>query len=191
MKAVPSDDEIHQAHLDSIKVIHVEPPSATFPQEPNPAFLAGGFGLSLGLGVGGLAALGGLGLGIPLMEASGSSLQGLSQQDALRLLSLQPFPRGFLLQPEGCAAVASAASSGVKPSEAGLMELADIHQIIKGAAAVPNQMGLPPLAKAPAYMGALGTSGGRENDYWLSGPFRQPSTFSIICLSDYQEVDLE
>ena len=84
VKAVPSDDEIHQAHLDSIKVIHVEPPSASLPQEPNPAFLTGGLGLSLGLGVGGLAALGGLGLGIPVLEASGSSLQGLTQQDALR-----------------------------------------------------------------------------------------------------------
>ena len=159
VKAVPSDDEIHQAHLDSIKVIHVEPPSASLPQEPNPAFLTGGLGLSLGLGVGGLAALGGLGLGIPVLEASGSSLQGLTQQDALRLLSLQPFPRGFLLPPEGCGAGASAPSSGVKPSEAGLMELADIHQIMKVAAAAPNPTGLPPLAKAPAYMGAHGTCG--------------------------------
>ncbi|XP_023806188.1 ras-responsive element-binding protein 1 isoform X2 [Oryzias latipes] len=146
VKSGPTDDEIHQAHLDSIKVIHVEPPSSSLPQEPASAFLSGGLGLTLGLGVSGLAAL-----SIPLLEASSSVLQGLSQGDALRLLSLQPFQKGFLLQPDGGA---SAASSGAKPGDAGgseIMELADIQQILKVAAAAPNQMGLPPLAKAPGF----------------------------------------
>lgn len=158
VKPCPTDDEIHQAHLDSIKVIHVEPPCSSLPQEPASAYLSGGLGLTLGLGVGGLAAL-----SIPLLEASGSSaaLQGLSQKDALSLLSLQPFQTGFLLQPDGCFATASAASSGAKPGEAGgtgIMELADIQQILKVAAAAPNQMGLtlPALAKAPGFSGGQG-----------------------------------
>ncbi|XP_056155669.1 ras-responsive element-binding protein 1 [Lampris incognitus] len=163
VKAGPSDEDIRQAQLDSIKVIHVELPCSSFPQEPASACLPGGLSLSLGLGVGGLAALGGLSLGIPLLEAaaSGSSLQGLTQRDALSLLSLQPFQAGFLLQPDGGAAEASAASSGVKPGEVGgdgIMELADIQQILKVAAAVPNQVGptLPPLAKAPGFVGSQG-----------------------------------
>lgn len=158
VKSCPTDDEIHQAHLDSIKVIHVEPPCSSLPQEPASGYLSGGLGLTLGLGVGGLAAL-----SIPLLEASGSAsaLQGLSQKDALSLLSLQPFQTGFLLQPDGCVATASAASSGTKPGEAGgtgIMELADIQQILKVAAAAPNQMGLtlPALAKAPGFTGGQG-----------------------------------
>ncbi|KAM4718318.1 ras-responsive element-binding protein 1 isoform 2-T3 [Anableps anableps] len=154
VKSGPTDDEIHQAHLDSIKVIHVEPPSFSLPQEPASAFLSGGLGgVTLGLGVGGLAAL-----SIPLLEASGSALQGLSQRDALSLLSLQPFQAGFLLQPEGGAATAGAASSGCRPGGSGgsgVMELADIQQILKVAAAAPNQMGLPPLAKAPGFTSQL------------------------------------
>lgn len=156
VKSGPTEDEIMQAQLDSIRVIHVEPPSSSFPQEPASSYLGGGLGLSLGLG--GLAAL-----GIPLLEASasGSSLQGLSQRDALSLLSLQPFQASFLMQPDGGATAASAASSGIKPSEpggAGIMELADIQQILKVAAAAPNQMGLtlPPLAKAPGFAGGQG-----------------------------------
>lgn len=156
VKAGPTEDEIHQAHLDSIKVIHVEPPSSSLPQEPASAYLSGGLGLTLGLG--GLAAL-----SIPLLEGSGtaSALQGLSQREALSLLSLQPFQTGFLLQPDGGAATGSAASSGVKPGEAGgagIMELADIQQILKVASAAPNQMGLtlPPLAKAPGFAGGQG-----------------------------------
>ncbi|XP_007540595.1 ras-responsive element-binding protein 1 [Poecilia formosa] len=151
VKSGPTDDEIHQAHLDSIKVIHVEPPSFSLPQEPASAFLSGSLGVALGLG--GLAAL-----SIPLLEASGSALQGLSHRDALSLLSLQPFQAGFLLQPEGGAATAGAASSSCKPGESGgsgVMELADIQQILKVAAATPNQMGLPPLAKAPGFTGQL------------------------------------
>uniref|UniRef100_A0A3B4UUQ4 Ras responsive element binding protein 1 n=1 Tax=Seriola dumerili TaxID=41447 RepID=A0A3B4UUQ4_SERDU len=135
-------------------VIHVEPPCSSLPQEPASAYLSGGLGLTLGLGMGGLTAL-----SIPLLEAS--ALQGLSQKDALSLLSLQPFPTGFLLQPDGGATAASAASSGAKPSEAGgagIMELADIQQILKVATAAPNQMGLtlPPLAKAPGFTGVQG-----------------------------------
>ncbi|XP_071340466.1 ras-responsive element-binding protein 1 isoform X3 [Trachinotus anak] len=160
VKSGPTDDEIHQAHLDSIKVIHVEPPCSSLPQEPASAYMSGGLGLTLGLGVGGLAAL-----SIPLLEAS--ALQGLSQKDALSLLSLQPFQTGFLLQPDGGAATASAASSGAKPSEAGgagIMELADIQQILKVATAAPNQMGLtlPPLAKAPGFTGGQGQVQGQK-----------------------------
>ncbi|XP_060920092.1 ras-responsive element-binding protein 1 isoform X2 [Labrus mixtus] len=164
VKSGPTDDEIHQAHLDSIKVIHVEPPSFSLPQEPASAYLSGGLGLTLGLGVGGLAAL-----SIPLLEASGSAstLQGLTQRDALSLLSLQPFPTGLLLQPEGGAATGSAVSSGAKPGEAGgagIMELADIQQILKVASAAPNQMGLtlPPLAKAPGFAGSQGLVQGQK-----------------------------
>lgn len=156
MKASPTEDEIHQAHLDSIRVIHVEPPSSSLPQEPASTFLAGGLGLTLGLS--GLAAL-----SIPLLDGSGSgpALQGLSQRDALSLLSLQPFQAGFLLQPDGGAATGSAASSGAKPGEAagaGIMELADIQQILKVATAAPNQMGLtlPPLTKTPGFAGGQG-----------------------------------
>lgn len=156
VKSGPTDDEIHQAHLDSIKVIHVEPPSSSLPQEPASAYLSGSLGLNLGLGVGRLAAL-----SIPLLEASGSALQGLSQRDSLSLFSVQPFQTSFLLQPDGGAAAASAGSSGVKPGEVGgvgIMELADIQQILKVATAAPNQMGLPPLAKAPGFTGGQGDS---------------------------------
>ncbi|XP_061661330.1 ras-responsive element-binding protein 1 isoform X2 [Syngnathoides biaculeatus] len=113
----PTEDEIHQAHLDSIKVIHVEPLSCSLPQEP--AFLTAP--------------------GVPLLERSAavaaSTLQGLSQRDALSLLTLQPFQAGFLLQPDGAAAVKTGEAGGV-------VELADIQQILKVAAAAPNQMGL-------------------------------------------------
>lgn len=158
VKSGPTDDEIHQAHLDSIKVIHVEPPSSSLPQEPASAYLSGGLGLTLGLGVGSLAAL-----SIPLTEGPGSTsaLQGLSQKEALSLLSLQPFQASFLLQPDGGTAMGSAAASGAQPSEAGgtgIVELADIQQILKVARAAPNQMGLtvPTLAKAPGFAGGQG-----------------------------------
>uniref|UniRef100_A0A8C6NQV5 Ras-responsive element-binding protein 1 n=1 Tax=Nothobranchius furzeri TaxID=105023 RepID=A0A8C6NQV5_NOTFU len=152
----PTDDEIHQAHLDSIKVIHVEPSSSSLPLEPASSCLSEGLVPMLGLGVGGLAAL-----SIPLLD--GSTLQGLSQREALSLLSLQPFQAGFLLQPEGGATTASAASSGVKPGEAGgtgVVELADIQQILKVATASPNQ--IPPLAKAPGFSGGHGLVMGQK-----------------------------
>lgn len=154
----PSEDDILQAQLDSIRIIHVEPPTSSLPQEAAAACLSGGL-LALGLGVGGVGGL--ASFGIPLLE-SASALQGLSQRDALSLLSLQPFQAGFLLQPDGAAAAAGSASSGVKPGEAGgIVELADIQQILKVASAVPNQMGLtlPPLAKAPGFAGGQGGCG--------------------------------
>ncbi|KAM9332182.1 ras-responsive element-binding protein 1 [Pholidichthys leucotaenia] len=150
----PTDDEIHQAHLDSIKVIHVESPSSSLPQEPASAFMSGGLELTLGLGVGGLVAR-----SIPLLETQGSALQGLSQRDALSLFSLQPFQTSFLLQqPDGAAVADGSASSGTKPGEAGgtgVMELADIQQILKVAATAPSQMGLS-VAKTPGFSGGQG-----------------------------------
>ncbi|XP_077365587.1 ras-responsive element-binding protein 1 isoform X2 [Festucalex cinctus] len=148
VKRTPTEDEIHQAHLDSIKVIHVEPLSCSLPQEP--AFLTGG----PTVGTSGLTAL-----SLPLLEQSGataaaSTLQGLSQRDALSLLSLQPFQAGFLLQPD-----AAAATAAVKPGEAGgVVELADIQQILKVATAAPNQMGLafPALAKGAGFAAGQG-----------------------------------
>lgn len=148
VKSGPTDDEIHQAHLDSIKVIHVEAPNSSLPQEPASAYLSEGLVPVLGLG--GLAAL-----SIPLLD--GAALQGLSQRDALSLLSLQPFQSGFLLQPEGGAATAAATFPAVKPGEAGgagVVELADIQQILKVTTAAPSQ--IPPLAKAPGFTGGHG-----------------------------------
>ncbi|KAM9553669.1 ras-responsive element-binding protein 1-like isoform 1-T1 [Salvelinus alpinus] len=123
VKLQPSEDEVRQAQLDSIRVIQVEPLASTLPQEVDSA--AAG-------------SLGGLGL------VAASSLQGLSQREALSLLSLQPFPTGFLFRPGG--------GTAVKPvcGEAGLMELADIQQILKVTSTAPGQMCLlPSLAKAP------------------------------------------
>lgn len=143
VKSGPTDDEIHQAHLDSIRVIHVEPPNSSLPLEPTPAYLSEGL-------VPVLAAL-----SIPLLD--GAALQGLSQRDALSLLSLQPFQSGFLLQPEGGGATAAATLPAVKPGEAGgagVMELADIQQILKVTTAAPNH--IVPLAKAPGFTGGHG-----------------------------------
>lgn len=148
VKSGPTDDEIHQAHLDSIKVIHVEPPNSSLPLEPASAYLSEGLVPVLGLS--GLAAL-----SIPLLDSA--ALQGLSQRDALSLLSLQPFQSGFLLQPEGGAATAAATLPAVKPGEAGgagVMELADIQQILKVTTAAPNH--ILPLAKAPGFTGGHG-----------------------------------
>ncbi|XP_061876777.1 ras-responsive element-binding protein 1 isoform X1 [Entelurus aequoreus] len=152
VKFGPTDDEIHQAHLDSIKVIHVEQLSSSLPQDHT--YLAGGLGLTLG--VGGLTAL-----SIPLLDQSGtaSTLQGLSQRDALSLLSLQPFQASFRMQPDGATTAAGAATSGVKPGEVGgIMELADIQKMLKVATTSPSQMGLsiPTLAKAAGFTGGQG-----------------------------------
>uniref|UniRef100_A0A1A8LCN1 Ras responsive element binding protein 1 n=1 Tax=Nothobranchius pienaari TaxID=704102 RepID=A0A1A8LCN1_9TELE len=46
----PTDDEIHQAHLDSIKVIHVEPSSSSLPLEPASSCLSEGLVPMLGGG---------------------------------------------------------------------------------------------------------------------------------------------
>ncbi|KAF7708934.1 ras-responsive element-binding protein 1 isoform X1 [Silurus meridionalis] len=116
VKPVPSEEDALQAKLDSIRVIHVEPSLV----QNESSFLSG----------------------ISLSLVDPSSLRGLSQNDALKLLSLQPFETGFLVQPDG--------GMVVKPvnGETG-MELADIQQILKVASAAPNQISLPPLSKAP------------------------------------------
>uniref|UniRef100_A0A8C6E5R5 Ras-responsive element-binding protein 1 n=1 Tax=Moschus moschiferus TaxID=68415 RepID=A0A8C6E5R5_MOSMO len=63
--------------------------------------------------------------------------------DSVKHLALQPFQKGFIIQPDS--------SIVVKPiSGEPAIELADIQQILKMAAAAPPQVGLPPLAKAPA-----------------------------------------
>ncbi|XP_057680401.1 ras-responsive element-binding protein 1 isoform X1 [Corythoichthys intestinalis] len=136
VKRPPTEDEIHQAHLDSIKVIHVEPLSCSLPQEP--AFLPAG--------TGGPAAPG----GTPPDRTC--TLQGLSQRDALGLLSLQPFQAGFPLQPDGGGAATAGGGSAVKPGEAaGVLEPADVRRVLKAAAAATDQTGpgFPGLKAAP------------------------------------------
>ncbi|XP_060778476.1 ras-responsive element-binding protein 1 isoform X3 [Neoarius graeffei] len=116
VKPVPSKEDALQAELDNIRVIHVEPSLV----QKESSFL-GGISLSL---------------------VDPTSLRGLPQHEALKLLSLQPFQTGFLVQPDG--------GMVVKPvcGETGI-ELADIQQILKVASAAPNQISLPPLSKAP------------------------------------------
>ncbi|XP_027005181.2 ras-responsive element-binding protein 1 isoform X5 [Tachysurus fulvidraco] len=116
VKPVPSEEDAYQAVLDSIHVIHVDPSSAQ-----NDSSFPGGTSLSL---------------------VDPTSLRGLSQNEALKLLSLQPFQTCFLVQPDG--------GMVVKPvcGETG-MELADIQQILKVASAAPDQISPPPLSKAP------------------------------------------
>ncbi|XP_076827244.1 ras-responsive element-binding protein 1 isoform X2 [Brachyhypopomus gauderio] len=116
VKPVPSEDDYLQAELDNIKVIHVEVSS----DHPEAGFLSG--------------------LGLSLVDPS--SLRGLPQHEALKLLSLQPFQTGFLVQPDGGMVVKQVCG------ETG-MELADIQQILKVASAAPQQISLPPLSKAP------------------------------------------
>ncbi|KTG33443.1 hypothetical protein cypCar_00040401, partial [Cyprinus carpio] len=118
VKPAPSEEDVQQAKLDSIRVIHVEQNQSSVPQEDG---LVGGVNLSL---------------------VDPTTLHGLSHQEAIKLLSLQPFQTGFLVQPDG--------GMVVKPvfGESN-MELADIQQIIKVASAAPNQITLPPLSKAP------------------------------------------
>uniref|UniRef100_A0A671LYL4 Ras-responsive element-binding protein 1-like n=1 Tax=Sinocyclocheilus anshuiensis TaxID=1608454 RepID=A0A671LYL4_9TELE len=118
VKPAPSEEDVQQAKLDSIRVIHVEQNQSSVPQE---AGLVGGVNLSL---------------------VDPTTLHGLSHQEALKLLSLQPFQTGFLVQPDG--------GMVVKPvcGESN-MELADIQQIIKVTSTAPNQITLPSLSKAP------------------------------------------
>ncbi|XP_066435394.1 ras-responsive element-binding protein 1 isoform X2 [Eleutherodactylus coqui] len=59
-----------------------------------------------------------------------------SSKDNLKLLSLQPFQKGFTVQPDN--------SIVVKPISG---ELADIQQILKMASSAPSQISLPPLSK--------------------------------------------
>ncbi|XP_064453278.1 ras-responsive element-binding protein 1 isoform X3 [Mirounga angustirostris] len=81
----------------------------------------------------------------PFEAASlGGSLTVLpATKDSMKHLSLQPFQKGFIIQPDS--------SIVVKPiSGESAIELADIQQILKMAASAPPQISLPPLSKAPA-----------------------------------------
>ncbi|ERE78548.1 ras-responsive element-binding protein 1 isoform X2 [Cricetulus griseus] len=81
----------------------------------------------------------------PFEAASlGGSLTVLpATKEGLKHLSLQPFQKGFIIQPDS--------SIVVKPiSGESAIELADIQQILKMAASAPPQISLPPLSKAPA-----------------------------------------
>ncbi|XP_064202738.1 ras-responsive element-binding protein 1-like isoform X2 [Anguilla rostrata] len=64
VKPVPTEEETLQAVLDSIRVIHVDPPTSSLPQEAD-------------------------GLSLPLLDPT--ALQGLTQNGAFNFLSLQPF----------------------------------------------------------------------------------------------------
>ncbi|XP_073534823.1 ras-responsive element-binding protein 1 isoform X2 [Phyllobates terribilis] len=59
-----------------------------------------------------------------------------SAKENMKLLSLQPFQKGFTVQPDN--------SIVVKPFSG---ELADIQQILKMASSAPSQISLPPLSK--------------------------------------------
>ncbi|KAK5850337.1 hypothetical protein PBY51_014594 [Eleginops maclovinus] len=132
----PSADEVHQAHLDSIKVIQVAPPSSSLPQEP--AFLSGG-------------------LSLPLME-------GLSQRDAMSLL--QPFLPPAFLQPDGGATAASSGVKPGEEGGMELADIRQILRVASAApnqilslpgnkaAALPGghgslQKSMPPLKPKP------------------------------------------
>ncbi|XP_023368047.1 ras-responsive element-binding protein 1 [Otolemur garnettii] len=81
----------------------------------------------------------------PFEAASlGNSLTVLpATKENMKHLSLQPFQKGFIIQPDS--------SIVVKPiSGESAIELADIQQILKMAASAPPQISLPPLSKAPA-----------------------------------------
>ncbi|ELW71761.1 Ras-responsive element-binding protein 1 [Tupaia chinensis] len=74
----------------------------------------------------------------------GGSLTVLpATKESMKHLSLQPFQKGFVIQPDS--------SIVVKPiSGESAIELADIQQSLKMAASAPPQISLPPLSKAPA-----------------------------------------
>ncbi|XP_048404252.1 ras-responsive element-binding protein 1 isoform X3 [Stegostoma tigrinum] len=81
----------------------------------------------------------------PLDLASlGASLSSLSPlQDKVKILSLHPFQKGFIIQPDS--------SIVVKPiSSESAIEFADIQQILQMASSAPTQISLPPLSKAPS-----------------------------------------
>ncbi|XP_043920794.1 ras-responsive element-binding protein 1 [Protopterus annectens] len=80
----------------------------------------------------------------PLKAASAGSLFPLfsPKQDNRKLVPLQPFQKGFIIQPEHIV---------VKPvSSESHIEFADIQQILKMASSVPPQISLPLLSKAPS-----------------------------------------
>ncbi|KAJ8277019.1 hypothetical protein GJAV_G00070530 [Gymnothorax javanicus] len=142
VKSTLKEEEAMQAELDSIRVIHVEPSKSNLPQE------AGCLG----------------GMGIPLLDPA--SLQSLSQRGGLSILSLQPFQKGFILQPDSSAVVKPICSEGV--------ELADIQQILKMASAAPNQINLPGLSKAAC--GAMQSSSYRQMPPLKPKPLVAPRT---------------
>ncbi|XP_069769621.1 ras-responsive element-binding protein 1 isoform X2 [Narcine bancroftii] len=78
------------------------------------------------------------------LKSLGATLSSLSPRpDKVKILSLQPFQKGYIIQPD----------SGivVKPTSAETaIELADIRQILKMASSAPSQISLPPLSKAPS-----------------------------------------
>ncbi|XP_038624032.1 ras-responsive element-binding protein 1-like [Tachyglossus aculeatus] len=63
-------------------------------------------------------------------------------KEAMKPLSLQPFQNGFIIQPDSAIVVKPISSESA-------IELADIQQILKMASAIPPQISLPPLYKAP------------------------------------------
>ncbi|XP_006864169.1 PREDICTED: ras-responsive element-binding protein 1 isoform X2 [Chrysochloris asiatica] len=85
-------------------------------------------------------------LSLPPFEATslGNQLTILpATKESMKHLSLQPFQKGFIIQPDS--------SIVVKPiSSESAIELADIQQILKMASSAPPQISLPPLSKAPA-----------------------------------------
>ncbi|XP_068788010.1 ras-responsive element-binding protein 1 isoform X4 [Struthio camelus] len=111
-----TQDEVQEMRLRALK--------SNLPQEPGSAGL-----LSLS----------------PLEAASmGGSIPVLPPtKENIKLLSLQPFQKGFIIQPDS--------SIVVKPiSNESAIELADIQQILKMASSAPPQISLPPLSKAPS-----------------------------------------
>ncbi|XP_062926114.1 ras-responsive element-binding protein 1 isoform X2 [Mobula hypostoma] len=78
------------------------------------------------------------------LASLGATLSSLSpHQDKVKILSLQPFQKGFIIQPDSSIVVKPISSESAK-------ELADIHQILKMASSAPSQISLPPLSKAPS-----------------------------------------
>ncbi|XP_044311520.1 ras-responsive element-binding protein 1 isoform X2 [Varanus komodoensis] len=76
----------------------------------------------------------------PLEAASGGGPFSVlpPTKENMKLLTLQPFQKGFIIQPDN--------SIVVKPISG---ELADIQQILKLASSASPQISLPPLSKAP------------------------------------------
>ncbi|XP_036603965.1 ras-responsive element-binding protein 1 isoform X2 [Trichosurus vulpecula] len=120
LQPTPQEDPV----LDDNQAIQLETLKSGLPQEPGSTSL-----LTLS----------------PLGAASlGGSLTVLPPtKENMKHLSLQPFQKGFVIQPDS--------SIVVKPiSSESAIELADIQQILKMASSVPPQISLPPLSKAPA-----------------------------------------
>nr|XP_015210078.1 PREDICTED: ras-responsive element-binding protein 1 isoform X2 [Lepisosteus oculatus] len=120
-KSMKEEEEAAFAELENIKVIRVEPPKSNLPQEASCI----------------------TGLNLPLLDPTSlTSFSQVTQKNSLKFLSLQPFQKGFIIQPDS--------SVVVKPisGETGV-ELADIQQILKMASSAPQQITLPPLSKAP------------------------------------------